>query len=326
MEKILSLLPNKLESLLKGSFTDLKVSPLVLNWLVIKRSQVLALAFSFGLLLALLAMVSMQDIAFAWSTTLSVSAETFQHVLQEVAFPWRDLFSWAVPSVELVEKSQYYRLGEKLGNGMIEDAALLGEWWKFLLFATLFYAILLRFFLYLWASAGLRRAIEHALLTLDGTQELLNDMNEPIISTRAKEHEKVFDSQNVNYGQLVHTFDASYDTVLAWAIDNENIVLINETMQVISPYIAEVGGANSLDEDKDIIMKCQGEILLYVKAWEPPTMDFIDFLELLLHKADKVIVAPLGTQNKAYICKEKELNVWARKLFTLHAEKVWLKV
>jgi len=326
MERMLSLLPHKMEDQVQNAYADLKVNPLLVNWLVIKRSQLLALAFSFGLLLALLVMVSTQDIAFAWSTTLSVSAETFQHFLQQIAFAWKDLFPWAVPSIELVEQSQYYRLGDKLGEGMIANAALLGEWWKFLLIATLFYAIVLRFLLYLLARAGLNRAIKQSFLSLDGAQKLLNDMNEPIISTRAKEHEKAFASNDVDYTQIAHAFDASYDVVQGWAIDKENIELINEHMQVISPYIAEVGGANSLEEDQDVIAKSHGEVLLYVKAWEPPTMDFIDFLELLLQKADKVVVAPLGTQSREYMTKEKDLNVWARKLFVLHAEKVWLKV
>ncbi len=326
MERILSLFPSKMEKQVQRIYSELKVNPLLLNWLVIKRSQLLALAFSSGLLVSLLAMVSTQDIAFAWSTTLSVSAESFQHFLQQIAFAWRDLFPWAVPSVELVEKSQYYRLGEKLGKGMIEDAAFLGEWWKFLLFATLFYAIFLRFLLYLLASMGLKRAIAQSFNALEGVPKLLNDMNEPIISTGAREDERIFDSQEMVYPRMVHTFDTSYDVVLGWALDKESCVLINESMHIISPTVEEVGGANSLDEDKEVIVRCHGEVLLYVKAWEPPTMDFIDFLELLLQKADKVLVAPLGTQNKGYLAKEKDLNVWARKLLTLNAEKVWLKV
>ena len=326
MERILSLFPHKMEKELQRIYAELKVNPLLLNWLVIKRSQLLALAFSFGLLLALLLMVSTQDIAFAWSTTLSVSAETFQHFLAYISFAWKDLFPWAVPSVELVEKSQYYRLGERLAEGMIEDAALLGEWWKFLFFATLFYAIILRFFLFLLARSGLKRAIEHSFMSLEGVPELLSDMNEPMISTRAKDYEEELVAQKVNYAQIVHDLHASYDVVLGWAIDKESSANINEQLHVLSPYVAEAGGGNSLEEDKEVLAKCKGDVLLYVKAWEPPTMDFIDFLELLCERCDKVTVVPLGTESQGYIAKEKELNVWARKLSLLDAEKVWLKV
>ena len=39
-----------------------------------------------------------------------------------------------------------------------------------------------------------------------------------------------------------------------------------------------------------------------------------------------MIVAPIGTEQQAYVSKEKDVNVWARKLFTLNSEKVWLKI
>jgi len=326
MEKIVALLPNKVEKQLNGRLSELKMTPLILNWLVIKRSQVLALAFSFGLLLALLAMVATRDIAFAWSTTLPVTPEAFHHLLNTLSFAWRDLFPWAVPSVELVEQSQYYRLGEKLGDTMIEHAALLGEWWKFLLFATLFYAVFLRFIMYIISSIGLKRAISRSFMTLDGSKKLLSEMNEAIISTHGRTRENGFASQTVAYTQVIDTFDPSYDVVLGWAIDKEKLTVINDSMHVIAPNLFEAGGANSLEKDSEVLSQCHGEILFYVKAWEPPTMDFIDFLESLVEKADKVIVAPIGTELNAYVSKEKDVNVWARKLFTLNSKKVWLKI
>jgi len=326
MEKLFALLPNKMEAQLKSHFSEMKISPLVANWLVIKRSQVVALAFSLGLLLALLAMVATRDIAFAWSTTLSISPESFHHLLQTLALPWRDLFPWAVPSLELVAQSQYYRLGEKLAEEMVRNASLLGEWWKFLLFATLFYAIILRFFMFLLSSFGLKRAIGRSFMALDGVEALLNDMNEPMIRTAAKEVEKDFLVNVLEYMRIVHTLDDHYDVVLGWALEREQLHEMNVKMSVVTETVYEVGGANSLQEDSEIIQKCKGDVLMYVKAWEPPTMDFIDFLEMLVSKVNKVTVMPVGTEASEYDYREKELNVWARKLSLLDSEKVWLKV
>ena len=163
-------------------------------------------------------------------------------------------------------------------------------------------------------------------MTLDGSKKLLNDMNEAIISTHANTRENGFSSKTVAYTQVIDTFDQSYDVVLGWAIDKEKLMLVNERMQVIAPGVYEAGGANSLEEDSEVLDKCHGEVLFYVKAWEPPTMDFMDFLESLVEKADKVIVAPIGTELNDYVSKEKDVNVWARKLFTLNSEKVWLKI
>jgi len=321
MEKILRLLPNKIEDNLK----EVKINPLLGNWIVIKRSQIIALAFSFGLLFALLGVVATKDIAFAWSTTLSITSEAFHHFLYTLAFPWRDLYPSALPSIELIEQSQYFRLGDKLSEEMIQNASKLGEWWKFLAFATLFYAIILRFVVYLLSEFGLKRAIKKSFLTLDGAKKLLNDMNEPIISTHANENEQQFIQRNTAYAQMINALDASYDSVQGWAIPKENLFVIADSMNVISPKFVEVGGANTLDEDMEIIHHSRGEVLLYVKSWEPPTMDFIDYLEALAKKVDKVIVCPVGTSENAYETEAREVNVWARKLSMFGSEKVWLK-
>jgi len=160
-------------------------------------------------------------------------------------------------------------------------------------------------------------------LTLDGSQKLLFDMNEPIISTSAKEREEGLSSKNLEYKQIVKHFDVSYDFVLGWALDREKLMPLSDSMQVQSANFFEVGGSNTLEEDKEVIAKCKGEVLLYVKAWEPPTMDFVDFLEMLCEKVEKVTVAAVGTVANAYVAKTKESAVWARKLTSLNKSKVW---
>ncbi|SFZ97632.1 hypothetical protein MNB_SV-5-596 [hydrothermal vent metagenome] len=324
MEKVFALLPNKLKNKREDSNFELAISPLILNWLVIKRSQVMALFFSFGLLLSLLAMVATKDIAFAWSTTLDISPETFHSMLGSISFAWKDIFPWAVPSLELIQNSQYYRLGDGLSSSMIENASLLGEWWKFLFVATIFYAIFLRFIVFLFSSYFLKKAIVKSFMLIDGAQKLLNDMNEAIVSTSSIDKERRFVSKNIEYAQTISTLNSSYDFILAWAINRDKIVLINDSVNVMSQNIFEVGGSNSFEKDNSIVNRTKGEVLLYVKAWEPPTMDFIDFVEMLIPNVDKIIVMPIGTSDD-FTAREKDLNVWARKLFSLKNNKVWLK-
>ena len=321
MEKILHFLPGKLQS----SLQELKINPLLANWIIIKRSQLLALIFSLGLLAALLGMVITKDIAFAWSTTLQISPKEFHALLHTLAFAWRDLFPWAVPSVDLIEQSQYFRLGEKLDLQMIQNASKLGEWWKFLAFATLFYAIVLRLGVWLLSMLGFKRALKRSFLRLDGAGILLREMNEPIITTAAADGKRDFVPKGSHYTQALQKLDSSYDGILGWAMSHRELEVLNDSMQVITPMAFDVGGTNSLEEDSRIISKCRGEILFYVKSWEPPTMDFVDFLEELSGVADKVILAPVGTVEDLYLPKNKELEMWGRKLQTLKNEKVWLK-
>jgi hypothetical protein len=283
------------------------------------------LFFSFGLLLALLGVVVTKDIAFAWSTTLHISPGAFHDFLTTLAFPWREIIPSAVPSLELIEQSQYFRLGGKLNEEMISHASKLGEWWKFLAFSTLFYAIFLRILMFVLASIGCNRAIKESLLTLKGTTKLLREINEPIISTHAEKRERKFTPNDKSYEQVVNTLDASYDVIHGWAIPYDELLLLGDSMHVIAPRHFEVGGANSLDEDTEVISKSHGEVLLFVKGWEPPTMDFVDYLYDLAKKVDKVIVMPIGTMENYYEVTDKEIGVWENKLTLLKNMKVWLK-
>ncbi len=322
MEKIVKLLPKNWQI----NLDDLHINPLLSNWIVIKRSQLIALFFSLGLLFALLAVVSTQDIAFAWSTTLDISPEAFHLFLKTLSIPWQSWLPSAVPSLELIEKSQYFRLGERLSDEMITHASILGEWWKFLAISTLFYAIFLRFLLYMFSVIGLKMAVKKSVMRLEGANTLLHDMNEAIISTHALERKEEFSSHNDTLVQTLNTLDASYDTVQGWAMSEEKLLLLNDSMEVISPLVFDVGGSNTLEEDMEIIHKSTGEVLLYVKAWEPPTMDFMDYVEALLLAVDKVLVCPVGTQEEQYMATQKSVAVWSKKLSFFDNKKVWLKV
>ena len=321
MEKIVALLPREVQENLE----NLKLNPLLANWIVIKRSQSIALFFSLGLLVALLLMVATKDIAFSWSTTLHVTPEAFHSFLNTLAFSWRSWFPSAVPSLELIEQSQYFRLGDGLSEEMIHNASKLGEWWKFLAFATLFYALILRFFMYMLARIGAKYAVKKSLLNLDGVSTLLQDINTPIISTHAKDTGET--TQEVKRGniQVVEQLDASYDVVQGWAMSESKLHVLNDSMKVMSPMVFDVGGTNTLDEDTEIISKSKGEVLLYVKAWEPPTMDFMDYLEALIERVDKVVVVPVGTEAEAYKAEDKLVDIWAKKIALLPTKKVWLR-
>ena len=321
MEKILSLLPDTIEKNIKA----FQINPLLANWIVIRRSQIIVLFFSFGLLLSLLGVVVTKDIAFAWSTTLHITPDILHNFLHTVAFPWREMIPSAVPSMELVEQSQYFRLGEQLNEEMIAQASKLGEWWKFLAFSTLFYAIFLRILMVLFTSLGVSFALKKSLLALNGSIRLLREINEPIISTHAKRKERTFVPDAKHYTQTVNMLDTSYDGIQGWSILYEELLVLAESLQIITPRYFNVGGTNTLEEDSEVVSKSHGEVLLFVKAWEPPTMDFVDYLSELTKKVDKVVIMPVGTVENHYATNKKEIDVWDNKLSLLENSKVWLK-
>ncbi len=303
---------------------EMKIDPSVLNWVVIKRSQMAALAFSFGLLTALVAVVATHDVAFAWSTTLQIDAHAFEHFLRTLALPWRSWMPSAVPTLELVEQSQYYRLGGTISPSMIDHAAVLGAWWKFLAMATLFYAIVLRIPFYMLASWGLQKAIGKGILSLEGAKLLLECMNEPLISTHNENQNGTLPTKSLDYPRSVENIAGVYESIEGWSLPKEALRVICDTLKVEAPVCVEVGGNNTLEMDKEIASKASGEVLLIVKAWEPPTMDFMDYLQLLAASAEKIVVMPVGTAEEGYVPNTRHKEVWVRKLAEADLEKVWI--
>ena len=321
MERILALLPSKTQN----SLRDIHINPLLTNWLIIQRSQLLALALSVGLLVSLVGIVTTRDIAFAWSTTLSISPEEFHTLLHSVAFAWRDLLPWAVPSVELVEQSQYFRLGEKLDIQMVENASKLGEWWKFLAISTLFYAIVLRLAMWLVSRYASHRAVVKSIMSMDGVSTLLSEINEPIISTMAVDSESSFTQDSSHYEHTRADIASSYSLSLGWSISMQELHLLQDSMGITTPKSYDVGGTNTLAEDTHIISQSSGDVVLLVKSWEPPTMDFVDFVEELTLRVDSITILPFGMVEDGYVSTDSDLDIWARKLQSIKGEKIWLK-
>lgn len=122
-------------------------------------TQRFALAFNAAALLALFVYVTVQDIAFGWSTTLDIQPQELLAFVRALAVPWLWLAP-AVPTLELVEASQFYRLA---GAASAPDPALLGRWWPFLACLWLVYALLPRFLLLRWCAHRWQRAQRDAL-------------------------------------------------------------------------------------------------------------------------------------------------------------------
>lgn len=303
---------------------EIKVAPRLLNWIVIQRAQLASLLFSVGLLVALLAIVATQDVAFAWSTTLQIDAEGFTRFLQQVALPWRSWLPSAVPTLELVSQSQYYRLGGGLSQTMVEHAALLGAWWKFLAMATLVYAIGLRMLLYVVASWGVKRALAKGLVALEGVKALLQCMNEPLITTHTPDEAVVVAEGSAAYPRDAQPDTVHYDSIEGWSLSKEKLEVLCDALGVSAPLCVEVGGNNPLEVDRQIASEATGEVLVVVKAWEPPTMDFMDHLEMVASHAKKVVVMPVGTAKEGYTPQTRHKEVWLRKLTQADLENVWV--
>ena len=323
IEKLLSYIPFRKK--VKGFKINLsfKISRL----LFIERLQLFSLIFSIGLLLSLLIMVIATDIAFGWSTTLQVSPEAFHELIRYIAIFWDKIIPSAIPSLDLVEISHYFRLGEKLDISMVHNADRLGAWWKFLAMTTLVYAIGFRLLFWLFTKEYLKRRLEESILSLNGVDKILREFKTPYISTQAPKKERHLKIVEAKKEVVVKKREAKYQTILGWNFSKDEILLANDAKKIDrADNIWAVGGSNSFNRDLEIVKNSTGTVLLYVKSWEPPTMDFIDILEMLIENSSvlRVEILPLGTIGKYYKNEEEHIDIWRRKIESVDSQKVWI--
>ncbi len=76
------------------------------RWLFSFWSQLFAFSFNIGLLMSAFFLVSSSDLAFVWSTTLTISDAAFQQLLTLFSTPWSAFLPEAVPGAELVSNSR----------------------------------------------------------------------------------------------------------------------------------------------------------------------------------------------------------------------------
>ncbi len=306
--------------------SELPFSSVLTKWIFLKRLQLFSLLFSVGILFALLLMIVARDIAFGWSTTLQLSPQSLQSLLAGLGFWWHSMTPSAIPSLELVEISHYFRLGERLNSEMIHHADQLGAWWKFLAMSTLVYAIALRFVFLMLSRYGYQQQLEKEFLELNGIDKILHEFKTPYVSTKSEkieEHLAIVEHTQEQVSEDVHKV---YNNILGWNFLDEELQLVNDSKGINSSEVHTVGGSHTFAQDQTEAQKVNGTVLLYVKSWEPPTMDFVDFLHLLIEnqKADEVQVYPLGTTSRYYESDSKDVAVWVRKIQGLKSKKVWV--
>ena len=102
-------------------------------------SQTAAVAFNVAALVTAIMLVTFSDLAFGWSTTLDADPAAVTRVVQRIAWPWAALVPPAVPSAELVEQSQFFRLEGSARRRSAPRA--LGAWWPFTILALVTYGL-----------------------------------------------------------------------------------------------------------------------------------------------------------------------------------------
>src|SRR5262249_54545019 len=103
-------------------------------WRLLTFTQLFGVAFNVSALVVTLGTVTFSDLAFAWSTPLEARPEAMHRLVAIIAAPWSWAAPDAVPSLELVRATQYFRLKSGVAGSYVRPGAvaLYGAWWPFL--------------------------------------------------------------------------------------------------------------------------------------------------------------------------------------------------
>jgi hypothetical protein len=265
------------------------------HWLFSFWSQVFALSFNSGMLIAAFYMISFSDLAFVWSSTLNLDSAAFHQLLGTLSWPWSELFPAAVPSIELVEVSRYYRLEGGSNSVAAPDLAVhLGQWWPFLLASIACYGFVPRLLTLTISWFRLHHHLRHALPLLPGAPELLARMNSPLISTAALQPEAAALFDSAAAPDVPETTD--YDlkcVVIGWSGAGglpAELAIQLQTKGIETLAFLPAGGVRSMDQDNATITTLHinepDGVALIVKSWEPPLLELLDFIASIRAQSD----------------------------------------
>jgi hypothetical protein len=306
------------------------------KWAMLRWSQLFALTFQLTAVVASIILVVFTDLAFGWSTTLTtgsaaLDAQRAHRITSALAAPWRWAWPDSVPSLALIEESRYFRVASAAVSR--EDAARLGNWWPFVVMAVLVYGLLPRVITFTLASARLRAAARAAVIAAPGLSAVVRRIHRAEIETRSPEPERA-DVQVLpgDSGRTEPRRAAGVRAVVKWSGVPASDELIGTTFPGAGIFAA--GGAAPVQEDVALARRlgttAGGDVVILVKAWEPPLMEFIDFVTTLRQAfaSEPVMcfVLPIGLDHDVAPgpALPAQVKVWRDKLATVGDP--WLRV
>ncbi|TNE73597.1 MAG: DUF2868 domain-containing protein [Gammaproteobacteria bacterium] len=270
----------------------------------------------FGLtgLLTLLLMVVIQDLAFGWSTTINTAASGYHHLLLAVATPWSWFWPDAVPTLELVEATRFYRVN---GGSEIAPKAW-GQWWPFVAMLWTVWVLVPRLLLAALANWLVRRRAQQALERHPGLQALLYRMETPTLDT-GNEHNDADDLPDTRTRSDLQPLPDSH-ILLCWA--GAGAPELPAGLAGTRNLILRAGGSATLRDDHRAIEQIGTElardaepaVLIITRSWEPPTGELQDFLESALElwpDTTRVALVPLAQHADSEPAPHL-LNPWLR--------------
>ena len=285
------------------------------RWQLMVFSQWLACGFFVGVLLVGWILVAVTDLAFGWSTTLNLDAGSVHNLFGTLAAPWVSWLPVAAPDLTLVEASRFYRLESDPVSA--SRAVQLGGWWPFVLMCVLTYGLAPRLMLLVVGHWRLAAATREMLCQDPEVVALLDRLSPPRVGFVQEA-----DDQSPAASDVAATPpELPMDDRVVVALWNDAVDEASARAWLASRMGAHAGrvirtgvwqtGKQMRAELKDLTGEVS-RLIVFTKGWEPPLLDFADFLSLLRERVGggvNITVVPIDTGGRSIDAEDRE--VWA---------------
>jgi hypothetical protein len=255
-------------------------------------SQQVSLGFALGLAATFFIYLLLTDLAFGWSSTLDITSSGVHRVMQLLATPWQAIWPGAVPSLELIEQSRFFRVEQ----GSMASAELAGLWWRFLLMNLLCYVVAPRVASFAWAELHLAHA-QQRLFSQDACIagwwqrlhfEQVRQNAEPAPHNQPPEKNDEASSVGAaNTAQAAASWPQLDGIVTAGRWQREQLDA------VVAQLPPEIHALPRLDADRLSESASSGRaFLLLCKGWEPPTGSIADLCEQMHQQQVQLYIWP----------------------------------
>lgn len=278
----------------------------LLRQTVIALGQQLSLLFAVGMLVAFLVHLLITDLAFGWSSTLDLGSGVLHSFTSALAWPWRTLWPAAVPSVELIEQSHYFRAAPLA----VEQPVLFGQWWRFLLMCLLLYVLLPRLITTALARYRLTRMLgrvrDHDALISGLWQRLTTGLIDQEMEPARQREADAASSE-------VEILDGDYRQIVSWGIWPD------ELLKPLRAQLASEGRACWLGMDDEAavaqalarLAELPDEpLLLLCKGWEPPTGELADLCQQLAQLRSRLFLWPVPLRGMGEARQGQLIQSW----------------
>ncbi len=249
------------------------------RYLLLSQTQLFAVAFNLGALASCMRLIFLSDLAFSWSTSVaSLDAAQVHQLCSVLSWPFAWLFPDAVPTRELIEHTQYFRLEGRFAGaapGTRGDARMVGEWWRFLIACTITYGLLPRLVALTVFYGRLRAAQRNVPLDTPLVQRVIARMTTPVLSTQAQDLRPQGAAPGLVVEAVAQKRGDTTVLVLYRDIPTEPALLARVVSESFGAQVQGVQRAGGLDVEAELawcrsLRDQASTVTVVAEAWEAP--------------------------------------------------------